>query len=155
MGNMEDMAPQGALTDPGFPAAARATAGSKPLRLLHVRLGRVRIQDDQLVIAYEVRPVPDDLRHDGRIVHTDRAGVVLGGTGTVATVRTGYRRARSGSRVIGALRAGPACWKDLGTITVLFSPFTHDARLRHSLCEIELQLTGTQASIIASRGDTW
>jgi hypothetical protein len=97
------------------------------------------LYDGYLCLQYAVSPTPPPLIGDRSLHEGGDVGLAVdrhrhvyhGG-------HTGYRTSRSGSRVVGALKIGPATWTGLGPVRVLFPPFAHTPGLDRILCEVQV-----------------
>jgi hypothetical protein len=107
--------------------------------------------DVYLCLRYEVSPTPTGLR-DGALHEGGDAGIAIDSVlhdchhGSSA-----YRRSRTGSHVVGALKFGPASWPEDCSVAVLFSPFAHTPTLHAHLCEVRLLIDGGRVRVVSAR----
>ena len=102
------------------------------------------IYNDCLCLQYAVTPIPAALVGDRSLHEGGDAGIAIDNHRNVRReCRSAYRVAMTGSRVVGALKVGPAAWPGLGTVTVLFYPFAHTPGLHRRLCQVRVILDGT------------
>jgi hypothetical protein len=106
-----------------------------------------------LCLLYAVTPVPtllvgDPTLHEGldlalaidRRRHLNRGG------------RIAYRTSASGSRVVGAVKVGPASWRGRGEVRILFPPFAMTPGLEEILCEVRAVIDANRVRAVSIRG---
>ena len=103
------------------------------------------LSDGYLCLLYAVTPVPPPLRDD-RALH-EGADVALAVDQRHHLYRSGrsaYRTSKSGSRVVGALKLGPAEWRGRGHVRVLFPPFAYTPGFEKILCEAHVLIDASR-----------
>jgi len=111
------------------------------------------LSDGYLCLLYAVTPVPpplqgDDSLHEG----VDVALAVDQRRHVYRTGRSAYRTSASRSRVVGALRIGPARWRGRGEVRVLFPPFAYTPGFEQILCEARVVIDATRVRSTSIRG---
>ena len=111
------------------------------------------LRNGYLCLLYAVTPVPPPLRAD-RALHegVDVALAVDQQRRLYRSGRSAYRTSESGSRVVGALKIGPATWRGRGHIRVLFPPFACTPGFEEILCEARVVIDATRVRSTSIRG---
>ena len=111
------------------------------------------LSNGYLCLLYAVTPVPPPLRDD-RALHecVDVALAVDQQHHVFRSGRSAYRTSGSGSRVVGALRIGPAVWRRRGHLRVLFPPFGCTPGFEEILCEAHVVLDAKRIRSTSIRG---
>jgi hypothetical protein len=95
------------------------------------------LYDSYLCLEYSVTPTPEPLRGCTDWQEGDQAGVAIDkGRHLYRDCHSSYRTSHDGSQVLGALRIGPAAWRGLGPVRILFAPLAHTPLLHGNLCEL-------------------
>jgi len=111
------------------------------------------LSNGYLCLLYAVTPVPPPLRDDGQLHEgVDVALAVDQRRHVYRSGRSAYRTSASGSRVVGALKIGPAGWLARGQVRVLFPPFAFTPGFDEILCEARVVIDATRVRSTSIRG---
>jgi hypothetical protein len=111
------------------------------------------LSNGYLCLLYAVTPVPPPLRDDESLHEgVDVALAVDRRRHVYRTGRSAYRTSASRSRVVGALRIGPAGWRGRGEVRVLFPPFAFTPGFEQILCEARVVIDATRVRSTSIRG---
>ena len=111
------------------------------------------LSNGYLCLLYAVTPVPPPLQDD--VVLHEGVDVALAVDQKRQVYRSGrsaYRTSASGSRVVGALKIGPAGWRGRGEVRVLFRPFAYTPGFEQVLCEARVVIDATRVRSTSIRG---
>lgn len=111
------------------------------------------LSNGYLCLLYAVTPVPpplqdDELLHEG----VDVALAVDQRRHVYRSGRSAYRTSASRSRVVGALKIGPAGWRGRGEVRVLFPPFAYTPGFDQILCEARVVIDAARVRSTSIRG---
>ena len=108
------------------------------------------LSDGYLCLLYAITPVPAALADD-RVFHegVDVALAIDQQHRLYRSGRCAYRTSADGTRVVGALRIGPARWRGRGSVRVLFPPFACTPGLEEVLCEVRVMVDSERAHATA------
>jgi hypothetical protein len=111
------------------------------------------LSNGYLCLLYAVTPVPPPLRDDKSLHEgVDVALAIDQKQHVYRSGRSAYRTSASGSRVVGALRIGPAGWRGRGQVRVLFPPFAYTPGFEEILCEARVVIDAKRVRSTSIRG---
>jgi hypothetical protein len=135
------------------PVSQPEGGGSDTTHRYTVGITGTGLSNGYLCLLYAVTPVPPPLQDDKALHESvDVALAVDPRHHVYRTGRCAYRTAASRSRVVGALRIGPAAWQKRGEVRVLFPPFASTPGFEDVLCEARVVIDAKRVRSTAIRG---